>query len=166
MKTHTLFLCFVLFSIQSLADLARKEAERRKQLDQQGVPAKVITQTETSKLAPEGAISVSSIPRTTVSSSGSDKPGKKRSLEKYREELNRLDREIRAGEEHLVSARKKLETEKKRMQLTSAKLRLQEQIQDLETRVKRLKEERLKAYDQARRAGYLPGELDGKGITP
>jgi len=35
---------------------------------------------------------------------------------------------------------------------------------ELEAKLKRLKQERLEAYETGRKAGYLPGELDGKGI--
>jgi hypothetical protein len=36
----------------------------------------------------------------------------------------------------------------------------------LELKLKRLRQDRLHVYDAALRSGFLPGEIDGKGITP
>ncbi len=167
MRIHTLFFCFLLFisGFQSLVDLAKKEAERRKQIDEQGIEVKVITQSD-AKLAPEGAISVSSIPDRFETAKSSEKPAKKHSLEKFRDQLNRFDREIRACEERLISTRRRLESERRNFKKSGTKQKSQTQIQDLETKIARLKEERLKSYNQARRAGYLPDELDGRYIMP
>ena len=155
---------------QSLSELAKKEAERRKLLDQQGIEAKKIEQRDTAKLAGKGNISISSLPPDSRPTSTSPtKPGKRPSLEKYRTELRNLDSEIRRDEERLASLRKRLELEKDapirlgrggRLNAASTtQARLQNQVQDLEIRLKRLRDERLKTYDAARKAGFLPGDL-------
>lgn len=155
---------------QSLSELAKKEAERRKLLDQQGIEAKKIDQGDTAKLAAKGNVSLSSLPPgSRPPSMSKTQPGKKPSLEKYRTELRNLDSEIRRDDERLASLRKRLELEKdlpirlgrggRPSAASTSKARLQNQIQDLESKLKRLRQDRLKTYDAARKAGFLPGDL-------
>jgi hypothetical protein len=155
---------------QSLSELAKKEAERRKLLDQQGIEAKRIDQKDAAKLAAKGNISLSSLPPNSRSPSmPPTQLGKKPSLEKYRTALQRLDSEIRRDEERLASLRKRLELEKDvpirlgrggRPSAASISMaRLQNQVQDLEIKLRRLRDDRLKTYDAARKAGFLPGDL-------
>ena len=157
-------------SSQSLGELAKKEAERRKLLDQQGIEAKKIGQEDVAKLAAKGNVSVSSLPPDSRPPFVSPtQPGRKPSLEKYRTELRNLDSEIRRNEERLASLRKRRELEQDmpvrlgrggRVSVArNARALLQNQIQDLEVKLKRLRDERLKTYDAARKAGFLPGEL-------
>jgi len=157
---YALFL--MLLSLQSLSELAKKEAERRKLLDQQGIEAKKIDQRDH---AAKGNVTLSS-PPPKVSPAES---GKKPSLERYRTLLRNLDSEIRRDEERLASLRKRLEIEKdaplrlgrhgKSSTAETATRRLENQILDLEIKLKRLRDDRLKTYDAARKAGFLPGEL-------
>jgi hypothetical protein len=49
---------------------------------------------------------------------------------------------------------------------TSARERLRVQIQELEAKLKHWRRERFETYESGRKAGFLPGELDGKGIVP
>ena len=155
---------------QSLTELAKKEAERRKLLEQQGIKAKEINQQDAAKLAAKGSISLSSPPPNSKSSStSSTQPGKRPSLESYRTALRNLDSQIRRDEERLASLRKRLELEKDApirlgrgsgsSAAGNARTRLENQIQDLENKLKRLRDDRLKTYDSARKAGFLPGEL-------
>ena len=44
--------------------------------------------------------------------------------------------------------------------------RLREQIEELEIKLKYMREERRENYEMGRKAGYLPGDLEGKGIVP
>ena len=44
--------------------------------------------------------------------------------------------------------------------------RLQAEIEELELKLKQLRRERAETFDDGRKAGYLPGELEGKGIIP
>ncbi|PYV12309.1 MAG: hypothetical protein DMG07_17315, partial [Acidobacteria bacterium] len=44
--------------------------------------------------------------------------------------------------------------------------RLDVQIKDWEVKLKRLRQDRFETYDAGLKAGFLPGELDGKGIWP
>ena len=39
-------------------------------------------------------------------------------------------------------------------------------IKDWEVKLKRLRQDRFETYDAGLKAGFLPGELDGKGIWP
>jgi len=43
---------------------------------------------------------------------------------------------------------------------------MQDQILELQSKLKRLRQERLDIYEAGKKAGFLPGELDGKGIIP
>lgn len=157
---YALFL--LLLSLQSLSELAKKEAERRKLLDQQGIEAKKIDQ---GNLAVKGNITLSSSPPKLSSTES----GKRPSLEKYRTQLRNLDSEIRRDDERLASLRKRLDLEKdvpirlgrggRTGTAETARKRLEDQILDLEIRLKRLRADRLKTYDAARKAGFLPGEL-------
>lgn len=152
---------------QSLADAARKEAERRKALEEQGTPSRTIVQQGPPQPAP--AVKIPS------GINGAASAGGRASAAHYRTTLEKLQREITRTQERLESVRQRLEIEKNipfrlgRSSQTGSSLnqqKLQLQLQELGSRLSRLQEERRKAYDEGRRAGYLPGELDGKGITP
>jgi hypothetical protein len=170
-KQLTLFMAGLVFAAddlpaQSLADAARKEAERRKALEEQGIPSRTIIQ--------EGSPQPSTAARIPPKASTT---GEKRlPATHYRTALEKLQRDISQTRERLDAARKRLEVEKslpfrlgRNSNRTGASLnqqKLQVQLQELESRLSRLQEERRKTYDEGRKAGYLPGELDGKGITP
>jgi hypothetical protein len=49
---------------------------------------------------------------------------------------------------------------------TSTRERLRFQILELEAKLKHWRRERYETYESGRKAGYLPGELDGKGLVP
>ena len=166
-----------IFSLQSLADIAREEAERRKLLEQQGIEAKVI-EGNPGHLAPGGNLTISttkpSMPGRMKKPSSSEKP--KTSARSYRTALQKLDRTIRRDQARLESLRARLMDEKwalpktgrisKNVDTTDSQNRLQAQIEELESKLKQQREERLQIYDEGRKAGFLPGELDGKGIIP
>ena len=44
--------------------------------------------------------------------------------------------------------------------------KLQAEIEELQIKLKRLQEERFEVYESGKKAGFLPGELEGKGIIP
>lgn len=44
--------------------------------------------------------------------------------------------------------------------------RLKEEIENLEKKLSQLQQERSEVYGRARKAGFLPGEITGKGIIP
>jgi len=44
--------------------------------------------------------------------------------------------------------------------------RLRDEIQLLEKKIARLREQRRQSYDAGRRAGFLPGELEGRAAVP
>ena len=44
--------------------------------------------------------------------------------------------------------------------------RLQAEIDALQIKLKQLRDERFEVYEAGKRAGFLPGELEGKGIIP
>ncbi len=161
---------------QSLAEAARREAERRKLLEQQGVEGKVI-HGDVDQLAPNGNLTLSSpllpVPKAVIPSSN-DK--NRTSLQTFRKTLQKLDREIKKGEDRLEMLRTKLHAERWALpkvgrisnatNSTDTQDRIRAQIQELELNLKYLRQERLETYDSGRKAGYLPGELDGKGIIP
>jgi predicted RNase H-like nuclease (RuvC/YqgF family) len=168
---------FFLFSLQSLADIAREEAERRKLLEQQGIEAKVI-EGDPRHFAPNGNLTLStpkpSSPKKEKTKSASSKG--QPSVRSFRTALQRLDRTIRKDQERLDLLRTRLHSEKwaipkvgrisKSVGKTDSQSRLQREIEDLESKLKRLRRERSEIYDAGRKAGFLPGELDGKGIIP
>jgi hypothetical protein len=163
---------------QSLADAARKEAERRKSLQSQGIEGKVIKGDDPSHLAPEGNISTSSLPALSPSRAPkrAEAAASRRSLISYQIELQKIDRQIRQTEERLNLVRARAQAERwtplrsgKAVRSTnggSSLERLRQQILEQETKLKRLRQERLETYSAARRAWYLPGEIDGKGVVP
>jgi hypothetical protein len=168
---------FLILCMQSLADIAREEAERRKLLEQQGIEGKVV-EGDAAHLAPNGNLTVS-----TVASTGSKKPSSqissqkdKASLRSFRSALQKLDRAIRKDEDRLKSLRARLQAERwappkigrvsSRDQTTDSQDRLKSEIEELQISLKRLREERFEIYESGKKAGFLPGELDGKGIVP
>ncbi len=163
------------WAAQSLAEVARKEAERRRELDRQGVEARVIDG-DAARLAPNGNLSTSS---ATPSSRVPAEPARSASRERprsYRTRIQKLDRETRSAEARIAALRERLRKERwalpkvgrlsKSYGAATSQERLLGQIRDLESKVKQLRQERREAWDEGRRAGFQPGELDGKGVTP
>lgn len=161
------FLC-----LQSLADVAREEAERRRALDLQGVEAKVI---ESIPQNEGGNLTLSSgpvSPKTKPPPSANERV----SLYKIRSELQKLDQGIRQVQDRLESRRTRLQAERwaipksgkasGRGDTEKAQSKLKQEIEQLQRRLDQLQQERRDSYDRGRRAGFLPGELTGKGITP
>ena len=172
--------CLVLLlalDVQSLVDIAREEAERRKQLEQQGIEAKVIIGNGVS-LPPSGNVTTSTGPPTVPekTSERSDAPKGQASVGRYQTALKKLDREIRQTEERLASRRARFQDERwapvqlgrssGRSQPKNSQGKLQAEIEELQIKLKRLQEERFEVYESGKKAGFLPGELEGKGIIP
>jgi len=159
----------------SLADAARKEAERRRALETQGVEAKVIAMSGPARVQSDKAVvsrPLPKVPRVETQESSAT-AGHLRSV---RNGLERMDRQIRETADRLAVLKSRADTARKenitRLRRPSARQgpttedRLRTEIQLLEAKLVRLREERLRAYDAGRRAGFLPGELDGKGAVP
>lgn len=161
---------------QSLADAARKEAERRKELAQQGVLEKVIDAQDIAQLGAKGNLSILAPARDIRPVRKVAPLREQASVAPYRNALQKLDREIRQLEDRLALLRKQAAAERWSLRATgrsnrntrngSSGDRLLWQIQEAETKHKRLKQDRIDAYNKGRKAGFLPGELDGKGIIP
>ncbi len=160
---------------QSLAELARQEAERRRKLDQQGVQAKVITVEDPAQLAPGGSISTSTPAAGRASADASAaKAVSRASLRSYQTTLQKLDREIRQTEEKIKLLQARLEARRRSANQAAIGSRssssaagveqMRWQIKDLEGDLSSLKRERSDAFQAGRKAGYLPGELEGRGI--
>jgi hypothetical protein len=166
------FGALLLLFLQSLADVAREEAERRKALDQQGIEAKVI---ESIPQSDGGRLTLSNGPPQPKSKE-SPVAKEKAQLPKTRDELQRLDRSIRQMQDRLELLRARLQsvrwaipkTGKMSGQADTEKTqnRLRQEIERLEKKLVQLQQERADAYDRGRKAGFLPGELTGKGIIP
>jgi len=169
---------FLLFALQSLADIAREEAKRREKLEEQGIEAKVI-EGDITRLAPNGNLSTSTPqlpgPKKEKLSSPPDKAPS--SVRSFRSALQKLDRAIRQDQERLGSLRARLQAEKwappkigrvstKGVGNAETQERLQAEIEELESKLKRTRRERSEVYEAGRKAGFLPGELDGKGLIP
>lgn len=168
-----LFISAPLVRAQSLAEAARKEADRRRSLEEQGVQAKVIDNAGVARVS-NGNITTS-IVRPSESKAVLH-PSPKRSPGSIRTTLTRIDREIWETAEKLKSVRARADAMRwaspKTGRITRhrarepAEERLQSEIANLELKLERLRKERFDAYAAGLKAGFLPGELDGKGITP
>lgn len=163
---------------QSLGELGRKEAERRKNLEERGVQCKVIEGGDPARLARNGNLSTSAPARGKRNNTASVSPrsAASRSVASFRTALQRLDRQIRQLEDRVSLLDRRAQTERwapppvgriSRSGVSAgSEQRIRHEIEDLEIRLRSLKAERLETYDAARRAGFLPGEIDGKGINP
>jgi hypothetical protein len=174
MKLCWLAAC-VVFSLQSLADVAREEAERRRRLDEQGIEAKTIVYIPQK----DGIEAVStgsgrSVPDKVPRRTGPSE--ERKSTRNYRTAIQKLDRVILQTEERLESRRKRLESSHREIPKTGrgssrgnseiSQSRLKDEIEDLEIKLRQLRQERFETYQAGKKAGFLPGELDGKGIIP
>jgi hypothetical protein len=167
----------LIFNMQSLVDVARDEAKRRKQLEEQGIEARIIDG-NTAGLARQGNITTSTEPAAAVQmpSVRPDSLKSRGSVRSYRSALQKLDRAIQQNEAHLTAKRARMQTEKwanlisgKASKGTGPKnpqSRLQAEIDALEIKLKQLRDERFEAYEEGKRAGFLPGELEGKALIP
>ncbi len=158
---------------QSLAEAARKEAERRRTMERQGVEEKVISRDLRAER--DNRSEPASVPAFSRVSNTGRAPKNPVALQAVRSALRKLDSNILQTEEKLTNYRARLESEKWQLpkvgKLTrgnnsSAMEKLRLQIQELESKLKRLRRERYDTYEVGKKAGYLPGELDGRGIVP
>ena len=171
----------VLFALgmQSLADLARQETERRKMLEEQGVQGKVIETSNPEGLAPDGNLTTSAAAVTGLgekSKPSTQNRSRGPSAKSYRSALQKLDRSISRTEERLQLLRSRLQDERwalpkvgrlsRRSGTTDSQSRIQAEVQELEIQLKQMRKERAEIHDEGRKAGFLPGELDGRGIIP
>ena len=170
---------FVLFSMQSLVDIARKEAERRKQLEQQGIEGKVFEGNPVPS-NPDVNVTVWTDPPpaagTQKTSARNDSSKKKESARSFRKALQKLDRLIKQHKDRLKSRRARLQSARWSIATTgrtagrgkaaNSQSKLQEEIEELEIKLKSLRRERAEIYEEGRKEGFLPGELDGHGIMP
>jgi hypothetical protein len=167
----------LIFDLQSLTDFARKEAERRRLLEEQGIQGKVIVNDTAGSTSNEGAsVPEASSARREKPAERSESPKGRNSVNSYRTALKKLDQQIQQSEERLASLQARLEAEKRSRPKTSrASSRsltkssvspLQVQIDASQMKVKRLREERFEVYESGKKAGFLPGELDGKYTNP
>jgi hypothetical protein len=155
---------------QSLAEHAKREAERRKQLESKGVEARIIRSQDLRTVTPPAG--PGKTPSPAAGRKEPDRAGDRLgSLSKFRSGIERFDREMRAAQEKLASQRRRLEAELRRgrssargMSSSDQADRLRAGIQDLEQKIARLQAERRTVYDEGRRAGWQPGELDGKYV--
>ena len=163
-------------SAQSLADAARKETERRRQLAEQGVEARVI-EGDSRAQSSRGSITTftrGSEPKNLPARAGES--GRRASASTYRSRLQKLDREIREEEERRDLLLRQAEAAKWSLQRIgrtrraaagpTLQERLRKQAEELEIKLKTLRQQRLETYEAGRKAGFNPGELDGKAVTP
>jgi hypothetical protein len=104
------------------------------------------------------------------------RPPPSRPATTFRTALQRLDRQIRQLEDRIALLGRRVQSERwapppvGRLSRSGVRAgseeRIRHEIEDLEIRLRSLKTERLETWDAARKAGFLPGEIDGRGITP
>ncbi|MBN2242471.1 MAG: hypothetical protein JW793_07260 [Acidobacteria bacterium] len=165
------------FAMQSLADAARREAERRENLERSGIEGKVIEGNGEASVA-EGNVTLFApsevYPEDTIRSTPG--PEYRSPLRQYRAKLQKLDREIEKKEVRLEKLRSRLDSLRRESlrignftglsRNEDSRDRTQEQMDELQTDLALLRKERRELYDQGRKEGFLPGELDDKGIVP
>jgi predicted RNase H-like nuclease (RuvC/YqgF family) len=161
----------------TLADVARKESERRKRLEQQGIEGKVIDADAVIKSS-SGNLTVSTVSGTESEDSTvqNNKSEKRSSIRSYRNALKKLDRTIRKAKDDLARLREqfrkarwaplKIGRRSNSGKSEEKQNRMQAEIEELESELRELRRERSEIFNEGRRAGFLPGELDGKGIIP
>ena len=170
-----------LWSTQSLADVAREEAERRRLLDEQGIEEKIVdgmpSEEEMAGERTRGDVPPSAVRRKSLDRGADSGAQPRDALRKYRAELQKLDKAIQKEEQTLASKRRRLATARRtppapirvgrlstRDAAAEAMRRLEVEIKDGEDKLKQLGEERAKLYDRGRRDGFLPGELEGRSV--
>ncbi len=174
--TCCILLLFAL-DMQSLVDVAREEAERRRQLEQQGVHGKVIEGNGLKGTAVEGNVTTSTErPVMPAKSSGrADDAKAQASLRRYQTAIKKLDREIQQTETKLDSLQDRLQSEKwqnpksgRSSSRSRARdsTRLQAQMEKLQAKLKQLRDERFEVFEAGKKMGFLPGDLDGRGLMP
>ncbi len=162
--------------LQSLIQAARKEAERRQKLEQQNIKEKKIDPAaDPSNLAPGASVSISSQRTDTVTArAAAAKPPPRRTLLSFQTRLRKLDQDIAQASERLNKLRAQADAERsaparmvrmpRGLSGSNTQSKLAGQIQDLEAKLKRMRLERDDTFLAGRRAGYLPGELENRGI--
>ena len=161
---------------QSLAEAARREAERRQKLDREGVQEKRIEAADLARLAPGGAISTFAPGSGPAPASPSAaKPEPRASLRSFQTRLQKLDRDILQAEDQLKQLKARADAERwapvkvlkgsARSDPAAARAQLRRQIAELEVKLARLRVERGDTLFAGRKAGYLPGELENRGIV-
>jgi hypothetical protein len=164
-------------SAQSLAELARKEAERRRALKEQGVSGKVIESGGPALDGNSGRVTTSDTTSSlTALTSGSRAVKNADRAGPYRTKLQSLERQIRQNEEQLRLLKARMASERwappkpgritRNLRTGSSFEDLRWKALQLEAKLKQLRAERLEVYEQGRKAGFLPGELEGKRISP
>jgi predicted RNase H-like nuclease (RuvC/YqgF family) len=165
------------FAMQSLADAARREAERRERIERLGIEEKVIEGNGTcSSLKGNVSVFTPSNANPEAGIQASHDPENRSSLSQYRTKLQKLDKGIREGEVRLEKLRDQLDSlRRKSLEIGNFKGfsrneesrdRVEVQIEELQADLKLLRKERRELYDSGRKDGFLPGELEGKGIIP
>jgi hypothetical protein len=161
---------------QSLVDMARREAERRRRIDEQGIPVKRIEFAGQAQGTFAGAISVFSLEKGVVSQNASTVRAEPRvALRSFQTRLQKLDGDIQRAEERLKLLRARAEAERwapiktakgsRGSGSSAAQDQLRWQILELEGKVAGLRRDRSDTFQAGRKAGYLPGELEGRGIA-
>jgi hypothetical protein len=161
---------------QSLAEAARKEAERRQKLEREGVQEKKIEAADVARLAPGGAISTfspgSGMKTASLPVPKSEPQG---SLRSFQTRLQKLDRDIQQAEGQLKQLKARAASVRwapvrtlkanKGPDPAAVQEQLRRQIEDLEGKLARLRLERGDTFFAGRKAGFLPGELENRGIV-
>jgi hypothetical protein len=166
----------VFLGMQSLADVAREEAERRQQLEQQGIEAKIIEMHSVPSASQEHQTKAPLSPERQKKTSTENAFSKNPTIvRRFRSALQKLDRRIRQEEERLAVKRARLKESRwtlpktgrlsARSQTADTNEQLQKEIDELQIKLKELHLEREETYEEGRKAGLLPGELEGKALN-
>ncbi len=161
---------------QSLTEVARKEAERRQKIDQQNVQVKKIESADLTSTNSNGTVSVS---KTESSSTNlkvpATKPDARATLRSFQIRLQKLDNDIVQAEERLRLLRARAEAERwtvarapkgsRGAGLITGQDQFRWQILEAEGKLAGLRRDRSDVFQAGRKAGYLPGDLEMRGIV-
>ncbi len=161
---------------QSLTEVARKEAERRQKIDQQNVPVKRIESVDLASASSNGTVSVSHTEsRSTSLKVPAPRPDARATLRSFQTRLQKLDNDIAQAEERLRLLRARAEAERWTVVRTpkgsrgggliSGQDQFRWQILEAEGKLAGLRRDRSDVFQAGRKAGYLPGELEMRGIV-
>jgi chromosome segregation ATPase len=162
---------------QSLADAARTEAARRERVRRLGIEETVI-EGNGGCYSGIGNVTLFELPRTAKTEKASTESTfqDRGSLSRIRSRLQKLDRNIRQEEVRLEKMQDRIgELRRDSYRISNiskipaneeSKRKTLEQIEESKDKLRALRRERSEIYDNGRKQGFLPGELQGRGIIP
>jgi hypothetical protein len=160
---------------QSLAEVARLEAERRQKIAEQGIEVKRLRNQDGVGARSGAAISLSQPVARSPADAARTRAEPRPALSTFQSRLQKLDRDIAQADAKLKILKARVDAERWAPVKTSkgslgsgpssAQNQLRWQLLDLEGQLSTMRKERGDIFLEGRKAGYLPGELEKRGIV-